>query len=87
MSSLDLSQLPEILHVEDLAAVFRLTVDGARRAVERGQLGPACKIGRRWVVRREALRAHLKALERAQAPEEPPAPQPGYVEALREATR
>ena len=80
--SLDLAHLPEILHVEDLGAVFRMDEDSARRAVARGQFGPASKIGRRWVLRRAALMAHLEAQERDQAEEEPPDPRPEYVDAL-----
>ncbi|MHC4137572.1 MAG: helix-turn-helix domain-containing protein [Planctomycetota bacterium] len=78
--SLDLAHLPEILHVEDLAAVFRMDPDSARRAVARGQFGRASKIGRRWVVRRSALMAHLRTQERQE--EEPPAPRPAYVDTL-----
>ena len=84
---LDLARLPEVLHAEDLAAAFRIRVSAARKRIARGDFGPRCKIGRRWVVRRESLLKHLaaqEALPRADKPEPaPPGPMPAYVRRLR----
>ena len=55
--------LPELLRVPDLAAVLGLSENAVRDLLARGAI-PACKVGRRWVVRRGALLASLRAAER-----------------------
>ena len=46
--------LPDLLVVEDLASVLRITPSAARKLLRRGVI-PGRRIGRRWVVDREAL--------------------------------
>ena len=57
------SNLPELLRVPDLMSVLGLTAGGVRALITRGEL-PAAKIGRQWIVRRDALLARLGCLER-----------------------
>ena len=53
--------LPELLLAEDLAAWLRITTSGARRLCRTGRV-PAAKLGRRWLIPRDALLRRL-ALE------------------------
>lgn len=71
------SDLPELLAPEDLAPLLRLTPHGVRAMIRRGEL-PACKLGRRWFVRRTALEAHIRRQERLRAR----VPEPGSVTRL-----
>lgn len=73
-----LGSLPAILHVEDLAHIMGVSVHGAAEACRRGRV-PACKIGRRWVVRREALLDLLKRQERRHRAPKPQSADPGRV--------
>lgn len=59
----DRSGLPPILHVEDLARVLGTSVHGAAEACRRGRV-PASKLGRRWVIRRDALLRTLRDAEK-----------------------
>ena len=53
--------LPELLVAEDLALWLRITTSGARRLCRTGRV-PAAKLGRRWLIPRDALLRRL-ALE------------------------
>lgn len=57
------SRLPELLRVPDLMTALGLSAGGVRALITRGEL-PAAKIGRQWIVRRDALLARLGCLER-----------------------
>ncbi len=50
--------VPDILLIEDLCRVLRMTPSGARAALRAGRI-PGRRLGRRWVVSREALLALL----------------------------
>ncbi len=50
--------LPDLLVIEDLARVLRITPAGVRAALRAGRL-PGRRIGKRWFVSRAALLAHL----------------------------
>lgn len=56
--------LPEVLRVPHLVDLLGLSPSAVRELLARGDL-PGSKVGKRWVVRREALLAHLEAQERA----------------------
>ncbi|MFQ5749532.1 MAG: helix-turn-helix domain-containing protein [Planctomycetota bacterium] len=62
-------QPPYILFSEDLAEVFKISVESARRRLRQGQFGPRFKSGRKWAVLRKSLEAHLEGL--AELPEQP----------------
>lgn len=64
MKPADPSDLPPLLRVPDLAAVLGMTSNGVRALIARGEL-PAAKLGRQWIVRRDALLGHLRAQERS----------------------
>jgi excisionase family DNA binding protein len=67
----DRNDLPPLLRVPDLAAVLGMTANGVRALIARGEL-PAGKLGRQWIVRRDALLARLRTLERSRpAPMDP----------------
>ena len=52
--------LPEVLLVEDIARFFGLkSLSAARRAIVAGRYGPYSRSGRRLVLRRESVLAHL----------------------------
>ena len=56
--------VPDILHAEDVKAIFRFqSISGARAAITAGRFGPYTRIGRRLVLRRESVLAHLAAEE------------------------
>lgn len=61
-----MKDLPPLLHVPLLAEVLGLTEGGVRAMLRRREL-PAARIGRRWVVRREALLRHIRQQEEASA--------------------
>ena len=61
------SPLPELLRVPHLAAALGLSENAIRDLLARGEL-PASKVGRQWVVRREALLDHLAEQERLRQP-------------------
>ena len=69
----DPSDLPALLRVPDLARLLGMTANGVRALIARGEL-PAAKLGRQWIVRRDALLSRLRTLERR-----PSAPDPGEV--------
>jgi len=58
---------PAILHVEDLARIFKLSTDAARRHLRAGHFGARTKVGRRWCILRDVLEAHLA--EQSELPE------------------
>jgi excisionase family DNA binding protein len=60
------TEIPALLDVPTLASVLGMTEHGARALLRRGEL-PASRIGRKWIVRREALYAHLQREERLHA--------------------
>lgn len=55
--------LPPLLDVAALAQILGLSEHGVRAMLRRGEL-PACRVGRKWIVRRDALEAHLRRSER-----------------------
>jgi hypothetical protein len=57
------SNLPEVLRVEDVAAVFGVKLGAARKAIVRGWCGPYSRVGRRLFVRRESFLAAFKSRE------------------------
>ncbi|MCB9508510.1 MAG: helix-turn-helix domain-containing protein [Myxococcales bacterium] len=59
--------MPELLRVPHLAAALGLSENAIRDLLARGEL-PASKVGRRWVVRRDALLDHLAQQERLRQP-------------------
>ena len=58
----DWANLPPVLAVEHLATLFGVSVASARRHIVAGDYGPRFKLGRRWHLRTEDLRAHLGEL-------------------------
>lgn len=56
-------ELPPLLGVEELAEILGITTAGVRAMIRRREL-PASKLGRRWIVRREAFLDRLIAQER-----------------------
>lgn len=64
MTPADPNDLPPLLRVPDLAAVLGMTANGVRALIARGEL-PAGKLGRQWIVRRDALMGRLRTLERS----------------------
>ena len=58
-----MKDLPALLTVSLLAPLLGLSEHGTRALIRRGEL-PASRLGKRWVVRRDALEAHLKRQER-----------------------
>jgi excisionase family DNA binding protein len=61
-----MKDLPPILTVEELAPLLHLSQHGVRAALRRKEL-PASRIGRRWIVRRDALERHLVRAEQERA--------------------
>ena len=53
--------LPDIVTARALARVLDVTPAAARQMFRRGLI-PGCKLGRRWVVTRHALLAHIASL-------------------------
>lgn len=84
--ALDRARLPEVLRVEDVAAVLGVKASAARKAVARGDCGPFVRLGRRMLVRRESFLASLAARESAPPPAPsrivPPKPKPEFVALL-----
>lgn len=64
-SAREYPDLKPLLLISDIAALLGLSNEGVRSLIRRGQL-PAAKIGKRYVVRRPALLAHLKLEEERQ---------------------
>ena len=60
-----ISDLPAILRVPHLAELLGLTPNGVRALIARGEL-PATKLGKQWIVRREAFLSRLLAGEKRQ---------------------
>jgi excisionase family DNA binding protein len=58
------AELPPLLTTPLLAQLLGLSRHGVRAMLRRGEL-PARRLGKQWVVRREALEAHLKQQELA----------------------
>lgn len=56
--------LPELLHVEDVAIALAVRPRIARRWISTGKLGPYCRIGKRLVLRRDALLEAITAKEK-----------------------
>ncbi len=52
--------LPDILVAEELSGILRMTPAGVRAALRAGRL-PGRRVGRRWLVSRTALLAHIAA--------------------------
>lgn len=48
-------EAPAILTLEETAKLLRLTYDGAKSRVSRGELPGAFKLGKRWLVDKEVL--------------------------------
>jgi hypothetical protein len=67
---------PVILLVDDLARIFRVSHATARRRLRLGDFGPRVRLGRRWVVLRQALLQHL---ETSSIPSPRQRPLPGEV--------
>ena len=61
-----MKELPPILTVADLALLLHLSQHGVRAAIRRKEL-PASRIGRRWIVRRDALERQLMRGEQGRA--------------------
>lgn len=61
--------IPELklLTVPELADILRMTTDGVRRMIARGEL-PAFKLGHRWFVREIALILSLEHMEAENTP-------------------
>jgi len=55
--------LPDILVAEELSSILRMTPAGVRAALRAGRI-PGRRVGRRWLVSRTALLAHIAAGER-----------------------
>lgn len=50
--------LPDILVAEELSGILRMTPAGVRAALRSGRI-PGRRVGRRWLVSRSALLAHI----------------------------
>lgn len=61
-----MKDLPCLLLVGLLAGLLGISEHGVRAMLRRGEI-PGCKLGRKWVVRRDALEAYLRREERRQA--------------------
>ena len=60
----EFADLPAVLRVRDLARLLGLSHNGVRALIRRGEL-PAAKLGRQLIVRRAALLARIRTLERS----------------------
>lgn len=61
--------LPELLTVDEAAPILRTSPKGVRHMIDRGMLpaGVVLRLGRRVLLRRDALRAHLGLAEAPKA--------------------
>lgn len=57
-------RLPDVLLMEDLARSFGVANSTAHGLLQQGAFGPAVRVGKRWVVLRSTLLAHLGASAR-----------------------
>ena len=51
----------KLLAVDAVAEILDITIDAARKRIQRGQL-PAVKMGRKWRVKETALQAYIAGL-------------------------